>query len=79
MARSGHAHILDTRAYKRDCHALFGQYVHHYPYLGMDWRGDCAAYEKALGESRALFVKHFGIDPCVPDHEACGAARRACA
>lgn len=74
-----HAHILDTRAYERDCYALFGQYVHHYPYLGMDWRGHRAAYEKALGESRALFVEHFGIDPCVPDNVPCGAASRACA
>ena len=74
-----HAHILDTRAYKRDCHALFGQYVHHYPYLRMDWRGDRAAYEKALDESRALFVAHFGIDPCPPDYESRGAACRGCA
>ena len=61
-----HAHILDTRAYERDCYALFGQYVHHYPYLGMDGRRHRATYERVLGESRALFVEHFGIDPCTP-------------
>ena len=26
-----HAHLLDTRAYMRDCDALFGEYLHHAP------------------------------------------------
>ena len=30
-----HGHILDTQAYMRDTAAIFGQYVHHYPYFGM--------------------------------------------
>ncbi|UUC85067.1 hypothetical protein NPN27_07980 [Stutzerimonas stutzeri] len=30
-----HMHILDTRAYMADCNALFGEYLHHYPYFGM--------------------------------------------
>lgn len=30
-----HMHILDTRAYMRDCQQLFGEYLHHYPYFGM--------------------------------------------
>lgn len=30
-----HMHILDTRAYMDDCNALFGEYLHHYPYFGM--------------------------------------------
>ncbi len=30
-----HLHILDTRAYMDDCNALFGEYLHHYPYFGM--------------------------------------------
>jgi hypothetical protein len=28
-----HAHILDTRAYARDCDFLFGHFLHHFPYL----------------------------------------------
>src|SRR5262249_33044854 len=27
-----HTHILDTKAYHRDCDAIFGYYVHHVPY-----------------------------------------------
>jgi hypothetical protein len=30
-----HMHILDTRAYIKDCDELFGEYLHHYPYFGM--------------------------------------------
>jgi hypothetical protein len=30
-----HMHILDTRAYMKDCEELFGEYLHHYPYFGM--------------------------------------------
>jgi hypothetical protein len=30
-----HAHILDTRKYMEDCATHFGEYIHHYPYLGM--------------------------------------------
>ena len=33
-----HAHILDTRAYMADCKALFGKYMHHYPYSGLKGR-----------------------------------------
>ncbi len=29
-----HAHILDTRAYHRDCESLFGVYLHHVPSYG---------------------------------------------
>lgn len=30
-----HMHILDTRAYMKDCEELFGEFLHHYPYFGM--------------------------------------------
>ncbi len=30
-----HAHILDTRKYAADCERIFGEFVHHYPYLGL--------------------------------------------
>jgi hypothetical protein len=36
-----HQHILDTHAYHRDCDAIFGSYLHHFPYFGM--RGDADA------------------------------------
>ena len=33
-----HTHILDTRKYAADCQRIFGEFLHHYPYLGL--RGD---------------------------------------
>jgi hypothetical protein len=33
-----HYHILDTMKYAVDCQAVFGYFLHHYPYVGM--RGD---------------------------------------
>lgn len=44
-----HTHILDTRKYMADCFAIFGSYLHHYPYLGL-----LGAEDKA--EAEALFA-----------------------
>src|SRR5687768_7823975 len=30
-----HQHILDTRKYATDCENVFGRFLHHYPYLGL--------------------------------------------
>jgi hypothetical protein len=30
-----HYHILDTMKYALDCEALFGYFLHHYPYVGI--------------------------------------------
>src|SRR5271170_7507385 len=49
-----HAHILDTEAYARDCDALFGRFLHHYPYFGM--RGDRADLKQAFVDSIDLFI-----------------------
>lgn len=62
-----HAHILDTRAYMRDCEHIFGEYLHHFPYFGMRGPGDRAALENAFRESVELFITHFGIDPTAGD------------
>ena len=72
-----HAHIFDTRAYERDCRTLFGQLVPHYPYFGLRGHGHRAAHDNALGETRALFVEHFGIDPCAHVAMARGALSHA--
>ena len=31
-----HNHILDTQRYHEDTYNIFGCYLHHYPYFGMD-------------------------------------------
>lgn len=57
-----HQHILDTRKYAEDCQRLFGYFVHHSPYFGME--SDSAQYviETAFSRTQKLFAQHFGID-----------------
>ena len=58
-----HAHILDTRAYTADCEALFGKYMHHYPYSGLKGVFDVLRAQAVRAETRELFKQHFGTDP----------------
>ena len=62
-----HAHILDTRAYMRDCQVVFGEYLHHFPYFGMRGPDDQAALPNAFRESVEMFIAHFGVDPTAGD------------
>lgn len=73
-----HAHILDTRAYAEHCDRVFGAFLHHFPYFGMRDDKDREALQLAFTESRALFVRHFGIDPCSGDAEARGCSPQRC-
>lgn len=73
-----HAHILDTRAYEKDCIALFGHFLHHFPYFGMRGPDDRAALQTAFDESRELFIRHFGIDPCGGETQARGCSPQRC-
>lgn len=58
-----HAHILDTRAYRLDCHRLFGRFIDHYPYLGIYGEKDYNEFEAALAKTAELYEKHFGSYP----------------
>lgn len=73
-----HAHILDTRAYMRDCEDIFGHYLHHFPYFGMRGPEDHAALEKAFRESVEMFILHFGIDPTAGDILARSCSSQRC-
>lgn len=53
-----HQHILDTRQYMDDCKAIFGQYLHHDPNMGMD--GDRTELEAIFEETNKLFIAQFG-------------------
>ncbi|WP_162982162.1 MULTISPECIES: glycine-rich domain-containing protein [Helicobacter] len=65
-----HMHILDTRAYTQDCLFLFGEYLHHYPYFGLE--GDADDLERAFERTRKFYAHHFGESlvgnpgPCNP-------------
>lgn len=54
-----HAHILDTSKYAEDCEALFGKFLHHFPYAG--WQGGKAEeeHQAAFTRTKELFETHF--------------------
>ena len=53
-----HAHILDTRRYADDCQRIFGEFLHHDPYLGL--RNDELARDHAAAALHELFDIDFG-------------------
>jgi hypothetical protein len=55
-----HAHILDTYAYHRDCAAMFGYYLHHFPYFGMRGEDDRAALLEASEHTNDRYLEEFG-------------------
>ena len=58
-----HQHILDTRAYREDCEALFGHFLDHYPYFGIYGKDDYEKLQDAFKETVSLYEKHFGQYP----------------
>lgn len=57
-----HQHILDTQKYAADCQHLFGQFIHHFPYLGTQGEADQQHWYRAYALTQVLFRKHFDID-----------------
>lgn len=62
-----HQHILDTRAYARDCAEVFGEFVHHFPYFGM--RGDTDAQNllSSFETTKQIYTEAFGEPYCLSD------------
>jgi hypothetical protein len=60
-----HQHILDTRAYERDCQSIFGHMLHHFPYFGLRDEQDAQDLADSFSITCALFIKHFGQSPPV--------------
>ncbi|MFP6844093.1 MAG: hypothetical protein VB958_02650 [Thalassolituus sp.] len=58
-----HAHILDTRAYREDCQKIFGQFIDHFPYLGIYGKEDYKKLEEAFEKTVELYERHFGTYP----------------
>jgi hypothetical protein len=55
-----HQHILDTRAYQKDCDIVFGQYFHHFPYFGIRSESDKRDLISAFEETQNIYAKEFG-------------------
>ncbi len=55
-----HYHILDTLKYAEDCDAIFGCFLHHFPYFGMRGEQDLQNLKTAFGNTCAAYTKRFG-------------------
>jgi hypothetical protein len=55
-----HYHILDTAKYAADCEAIFGYFLHHFPYLGLRGEEDMQAHDRAGERMRELYEESFG-------------------
>lgn len=55
-----HAHILDTRQYHEDCHNIFGGYLHHFPYFGLQGEEDAKDLKNTFAQTQILWQKEFG-------------------
>ena len=55
-----HHHILDTYKYHDDCTAIFGQYLHHYPYYGMRGEDDYKDLQRTFAITQHLHYQEFG-------------------
>lgn len=55
-----HQHILDTRKYAADCQKLFGFFLHHYPYFGMDGEEDRQRLQEGFAYTQQLWEESFG-------------------
>lgn len=56
-----HTHILDTEKYRNDCQYAFGEFLHHFPYLGSRGAEDKKVLNAAFEEGNRFFTAQFGI------------------
>lgn len=54
-----HNHILDTEQYIKDCQHIFGSYMHHYPYFGIDDKTNLDDLNKAFVKTKELYLQEF--------------------
>ena len=59
-----HNHILDTKKYMLDCDKIFGYYLHHYPYLGIDGKTNEEEADNLFEKTQELHLKEFGDYIC---------------
>jgi hypothetical protein len=65
-----HYHILDTLKYARDCEALFGYFLHHYPYVGIGAGASDEDHAAGGERMREIYEAEFGAGPAANDASA---------
>jgi len=54
-----HYHILDTLKYATDCQAVFGYFLHHFPYIGLRGEEDEEAHHRVGERMKELYEATF--------------------
>ncbi|WP_229487769.1 glycine-rich domain-containing protein [Pseudoduganella lutea] len=57
-----HYHILDTLKYAVDCQAVFGYFLHHFPYIGLRGEEDEEVHQSMGERMKELYEETFGED-----------------
>lgn len=55
-----HLHLLDTWGYQRDCDVLFGKFLHHNPYVGLNGEDDIKTLQETYEYTENLMFAEFG-------------------
>ena len=69
-----HYHILDTMKYAADCEAVFGYFLHHFPYVGLRGEDDLEAHRRVGERMRELYEQTYGEGYIRPEEPAYAAA-----
>jgi hypothetical protein len=73
-----HQHILDTRAYADDTSRVFGEFLHHFPYLGMNGPDDKRRLNRAYDQTKQLYRRYWPQDALVSHSADCSNCASAC-
>jgi len=73
-----HYHILDTMKYHEDCNLVFGGYLHHYPYFGLNGEEDAQNLENAFQETLQLYQMVFREPMLKSEMSDAAHCKRAC-
>ncbi len=71
MDKVWHYHILDTRAYHKDCNTVFGHYLHHFPYFGMRGEQDAIDLKNSFLQTKEKYRETFGEEIARDEHTDC--------
>jgi hypothetical protein len=61
-----HQHILDTHKYNNDCQELFGYFLHHDPYFGINGEEDRQRNREGFAATQQLWEETFDV-PMIRD------------
>lgn len=66
-----HYHILDTRHYIKTTKQIFGEYIHHYPYLGLSGDDDRKKLFQSFSQTLKLYRYTFNEELSQSDFSKC--------